>query len=134
MSNEWPENYVVKGLNNKFNYFVSRNKIYDLEFNIPLCEAVNSSLSVKDKSRFNKQNKIYVDSSRYLSIDFYNIIHFPITRMDILFMKNLKEDLKKSGPKAAKRMDIEIFSKVFDDRSLFHYFAEDFEVIDWVYR
>jgi len=49
-------------------------------------------------------------------------------------MKNLKEDLRKSGDKAAKILNLEIFNKVFDDRSLFHYFAEDYEVIDWVFR
>jgi len=32
---EWPENYVVRGLNKKMNYFISRYRIYDLEFNVP---------------------------------------------------------------------------------------------------
>ena len=32
---EWPENYVVRGLNKKMNYFVNRTSIYDLEYNIP---------------------------------------------------------------------------------------------------
>jgi hypothetical protein len=66
---EWPENYVVKGLNISYNYFVSRFRVFCLESNMPLCESVNNSLKVKEKSRFNKQRKIYEDSSRYLSID-----------------------------------------------------------------
>ena len=31
-----PENYVVKGMNQKYNYFVNENQIIDLEHNIPL--------------------------------------------------------------------------------------------------
>lgn len=30
-----PENYVVKGMNQKYNYFVNEHQIFDLEFNIP---------------------------------------------------------------------------------------------------
>ena len=52
---EWPENYIVRGLNKKNNYFVSRFRIFDLEHNIPMCDAVQNSMMVKDKSRFNKQ-------------------------------------------------------------------------------
>jgi hypothetical protein len=51
--------------------------------------------------------------------------------MDLLFMKNLVEDMNKSGLKAAKNLKLEMFNKVYDDTSLFHYFADDFEVLDW---
>ena len=54
--------------------------------------------------------------------------------MDILFWKNLKEDLNKSGNKAAANMSIDQFNKVYNDVTMFHYFADDFEVIDWVYN
>ena len=89
---------------------------------------------VKEKTRFNKQRKIYEDSSRYLSIDFQNIIHFPITRMDLMFMKNLVEDMNKKGHKATKNLSLEKFNKVYDNTSLFHYFANDYDVINWVFN
>ena len=92
-SDEFPENYIVRGLNGKYNYFVSVARIYDLEHDIPMGPSVQTTLKIKDKSRFNKQQKIYEDSSRYLSIENQSLIHFPITRIDILFWKNLKEDL-----------------------------------------
>jgi len=66
---EWPENYVVRGLNKKMNYFINKHRIYDLEFNIPIQAAPNNSLLKKDKSRFNKQQKIFEDESRFLNID-----------------------------------------------------------------
>ena len=53
--------------------------------------------------------------------------------MDILFWKNLIEDLGKSGYKATANMKLEMFNKVYDDITLFHFFADDFEVIDWVH-
>ena len=31
-----PENYVVTGMNQKFNYYKNENHIFDLEFNIPV--------------------------------------------------------------------------------------------------
>ena len=36
--------------------------------------------------------------------------------------------------KAAKNLKLEMFNKVYDDITLFHYFADDFEVIDWFYK
>ena len=49
-------------------------------------------------------------------------------------MRNLLEDMSKKGHKAASNLEIEMFNKVYDDTSLFHYFADDFKVIDWVYN
>jgi len=31
-----PENYIVKGINEKMNYYVNQYQIFDLEYNIPL--------------------------------------------------------------------------------------------------
>mgnify|MGYP000938046092 CR=1 FL=1 len=31
-----PENYIVKGVSEKLNYFLNEFQIYDLEFNIPM--------------------------------------------------------------------------------------------------
>ena len=53
-SDEYPENYVVKGLNEKMNYFINQQQIIDLESNIPLQKSKHNSLKLKDKSRFNK--------------------------------------------------------------------------------
>ena len=50
-----------------------------------------------------------------------------------MFMKNLKEDLSKSGKKAAANMSLEMFNKVYDDTTLFHYFADDSEMLQWVF-
>ena len=31
-----PENYIVRGMNQKMNYFINKHQIFDLEFNIPM--------------------------------------------------------------------------------------------------
>ena len=33
---QFPENYVVRGLNQKMNYLINDHSIYDLESNIPI--------------------------------------------------------------------------------------------------
>ena len=35
LPNEFPEYFVVRGLNLKYNYFVSVNNVFDLEHNLP---------------------------------------------------------------------------------------------------
>ena len=32
----FPENYVLKGLNTRYNYHVGKNNIFDLEYNLPI--------------------------------------------------------------------------------------------------
>jgi len=33
--NQNPENYIIRGMNNKLNYFMDEHQIYDLEYQIP---------------------------------------------------------------------------------------------------
>jgi 1,2-phenylacetyl-CoA epoxidase catalytic subunit len=49
-------------------------------------------------------------------------------------MKNLVEDMNKKGSKAASNLSLEMFNKVYDDTTLFHFFADDYQVINWVYN
>ena len=44
------ENYVVKGINKKDNYYVDENFIYDMEFNSPLNISSEKLNDVKFKS------------------------------------------------------------------------------------
>ena len=48
-----PENYVVKGINKKDNYYVDENFIYDMEFNSPL----NISSEKLNDVKFTTHNK-----------------------------------------------------------------------------
>lgn len=34
-SNTFPENYIVRGMNNRLNFFMDETHIYDLEYQIP---------------------------------------------------------------------------------------------------
>ena len=87
-----PENYIVRGMNKKMNYFVSKHQIYDLEFNIPFQTSSNSYQMNKSLINHNlEQTKIYQDSSRSLGIDEPNILNFPATRMNLEFWKNINE-------------------------------------------
>ena len=79
----------MKGLDEKMNYFASKHQVYDLEYNMPILKSVVGSFSKPKKSQFNKQKKIYSDESRYLSVDFQNILVYPVTRIDLLFWDSI---------------------------------------------
>ena len=86
---EYPHNYIVKGLDEKMNYFVSKHQVYDLEYNMPIQKALVCSFAKSKRTDFNKQRKIYSDESRYLSVDDQNMLIYPVTRMDLLFWDGL---------------------------------------------
>ena len=96
--NEKPELFVVKGLNEKKNYLINSYSIYDLESNIPIQSTErnfhakrSSKLATKNmkRHRYNNQRKIYADNTRYIGMEMPNILSFAVTRMDLVFWKNI---------------------------------------------
>ena len=88
--NKKPENYLVKGMNQKYNYFVNECQIYDLEHNIPLQQSTNNSLQGEGINKhYVNQRKIFEDGTRSLSIDYANLINFPLCRLDLLYWHNI---------------------------------------------
>ena len=87
-----PENYIVKGMNQKYNYFVNEYQIYDLEYNIPLQVSTNNTMRGTGISNyFMNQRKIYRDGTRSLSIDHPNLLNFPLSWIDLLFWTNVEQ-------------------------------------------
>ena len=60
------------------------------------------------------------------------MMNFPITRMDILFWKNMMEDLGGIPSTIISNTKLAQFNKVYDEVSLFHYFANEVEVIEMI--
>jgi len=82
-----------------------------------------------DKSRqLEEQVQIYEDSSRSLGIEYPNFMKFPITRMDLLFWNNIK-NLGLKPKQISKNTRLSQFNKIYNDYSLFHFFAGNTEVI-----
>jgi len=83
------ENYVIKGMNRKMNYYIDQHSIFDLEFNLPIQEStIISDLKTGIKD-FRQQRKIYENTSRFIGIDSPHMVYFPTTRLDILFWKSI---------------------------------------------
>lgn len=80
-----PENYIVKGVTEKLNYFVNEYQIYDLEFNIPMQQHSNHSMKQGITDEYIMQRKMWKDSSKSLDIDRSNLMHFPLSRQDLIF-------------------------------------------------
>lgn len=76
-------------MNRKMNYFIDKQSIFDLEFNIPIQESTIISDLKKGIDKFRQQRKIFENTSRFLGIDFPNMMYFPITRLDIIFWKSI---------------------------------------------
>ena len=129
-----PENYVVRGMNQKYNYFVNKNFIIDLEHNMPMQSVSNVSLMGKGGSKtYPNQRKIFEDDSRYLNLDNPNLITFPQSRMDMLFWKNIVEK-GENIETIEENTTLAQFNEVYDGYSLFHYFAENVNVIEMIHN
>ena len=111
------------------NYFASKHQVFDLEYNMPILKSVVGSFSKPKKSQFNKQKKIYSDESRYLSVDFQNILVYPVTRIDLLFWDCIIDNGATSKT-IKNNADISRFGHVYQNgMTMFHYFADDADVI-----
>ena len=82
--------------------------------------------------KYRDQRKIYKDGSRSLSIDHPGLVNFPLSRMDIMFWLNI---VQQGEPLDLIRNNTRIsnFNYVYNDVTLFHYFADNSEVIDMIY-
>jgi hypothetical protein len=76
-------------MNQKYNYYVNKHQIFDLEYNIPLQAATNNSLMGSGVNKKLFPRKIYEDGTRSLSIETAKNFNFPHSRMDLLFWKNI---------------------------------------------
>ena len=79
--------------------------------------------------KLQEQRKIYKDSSRLLSIDYPNVMNFPITGMDLEFWGNIT-DLGEDTEEIRTNTKLHQFNQVYGEYSLFHYFAGNIDVIE----
>ena len=81
---------------------------------------------------FYNQRKVYEDNSKILGIEKAYCLFYPLNRMDLL----LWNDINMLGEKAEliqKTCSIEQFNIVIDGISLFHYFADNSELIEQIH-
>lgn len=125
-----PENYIVRGMNESYNYYVSQNQIFDLENNLPIQAVSGNSLSQYGEfRRENNQRKIFLNETRHLSIDKANVLCFPTSRMDHLLWKNIN-DLGEQPNIIDDSTNIKQYFQIYNGQSLFHYFVQNSEVIE----
>jgi hypothetical protein len=78
------------------------------------------------------QRKIFEDGTRSLSIDHPSLLNFPNSRMDIIFWDNIVtegEDVEI----IKHNITLKSLNVVYEDNSLFHYFADNVEVIEMIH-
>ena len=82
---------------------------------------------------YEDQRKIYKDSTRSLSIDHPNLLNFPICRMDLLFWHNIHQQ-GENIELIRDNFKLSDMNIVYENYSLFHYFAENSELIEMVHE
>ena len=125
---------MVRGLNEKLNYFMDEHNITDIEFRVPLQKITdNSHMGNGIGFKFLNQRKIYWDNTRFLSTRHNNALYLPRTRMNVTFWKNLF-DLGEDPAILRSSTDFSQFNQEFEGYSLFHYYAKDQEVIRMLHK
>jgi hypothetical protein len=79
------------------------------------------------------QRKIFEDGTRSLSIDYPNLLNFPLSRMDIQFWNNIVQFGE--DPEMIKHnITLDSMNLVYNGHSLFHYFADNVEVMEMIHE
>jgi hypothetical protein len=79
------------------------------------------------------QRKIYEDGTRSLSIDYPSLLNFPLSRMDIIFWNNIVQ-LGEDADLIKHNISLSSLNVVYGDYSLFHYFADNVDVIEMIHE
>ena len=136
-------NHVVKGMNEKMNFYIDQNFLTDLEYNIPIRQKnVNQHLDPREVSytkqiqninELYNQQKVFEDHTKFLGIEKAHIMFYDLSKIDILLWKNLC-DLNENPHIVEKSCTLEQFNLCFHGASLFHYFAASSEIIEIIIR
>lgn len=131
--------HVVKGMNYKMNYLISKDYLVDLEHNIPLSQSnvdqgldtssVSYSKQLEMINQFINQRKVYKDNQKFLGIEKPSCLYYPLSRMDILLWQNIVsigDDIDAMNT----CIDCSMINLVIDGETLFHYYAGNAEAIE----
>jgi hypothetical protein len=132
--NTKPENYLVKGMNEKYNYFFNQNFIIDLEYNIPIQKVNKVSMRSKTMNKkWRDQRKIFDDGSKYLNIEEQHKLQYAYTRRDLAFWRDIEEQ-GNNVKLIEDNSNLDQFMQIFCEYSLFHKFAENVDIIEMIHR
>ena len=88
-------------------------------------------------STFTQVCKVYSDPSRYLCLESPNLLHFPVSRIDILFWMSIINNHKENPELIKNKYNFKLASlqKIYHNKqSLFHYFSHNLKVIDMIHK
>ena len=88
----------------------------------------NNPQTKMGKFKYPNQRKVYLDCSRQLNIDNFNILTWPANRMDLLLWKNIS-DLGEKAEVISNNTTLSQFGRCYNEQTLFHYFVSNLDVI-----
>ena len=93
--------HLIKGMNEKRNYYYCSDFIIDLEYNIPLLQknldqaldfkTQNYVAQVQTLDSIINQKKLYFDKTMFLGIERPNILYNSLCKLDILLWRNVQD-------------------------------------------
>ena len=135
--------HVVKGMNLKMNYLINQNHVIDLEYNIPLRQTcVNQDLDpscvsytkqLNNITNMFNQRKIYQDGAKFLGTEKSSVLFYPLSRMDLVLWQSIYA-LGEDPDLIANSCDLDACNIVIDGNSLFHYFADNAELVERIHE
>ena len=135
--------HVVKGMNLKMNYLLNQHHLIDLEYNIPLrqtcvdqkldpqCTSYNAQLKMVT-DLFN-QRKIYQDGMKFLGVEKASCLFYPLSRMNLILWRDINL-LGEDADLIKGSCSLDDCNIVIDGISLFHYFADNSELIESIHQ
>lgn len=135
--------HVVKGMNMKMNYFYNQNYLTDLEYNIPIrqknVDQNLDSLNVSYNKQLNmineyfNQRKLDIINEKLLGVEKASVLFYPVNRMDLILWNSIillgeRPDLIQQS------CSLNQCNLSFDGISLFHYFADNSEIIEFIHQ
>lgn len=121
--------YVVGGMKSTSNFLVSDNFIFDLKTNLPFqAKARVEENPLNERLSYINQRKMYKDSSRYLCVEQPNLLCFSSNKRELTMWTNIS-DKQLTEQMIDANTDIEMYSRIFQNQSLFHHFSFNSEII-----
>ena len=93
----------------------------------------NPCKQTSSSSKFTNIRKVYKDSNYSLSLDKENILNHSLSRIEILFWKNIV-DLGENALDIEKNTQLSNFHAVFEGITMFHYFSLNADVLSIIYK
>lgn len=82
---------------------------------------------------FFNQRKVYIDNQKFLGVEKASSLFYPLSKMDLILWRDIN-DLGEKAELIKQTCSLIQFNIVIDGTSLFHYFADNSDLIEQIHQ